>query len=267
MNQSLHETRCLPDYSLWDAFQGLRESGSRDEYLFLVRLAAKVPLLSEAAEDVKGRFLLCEAQTLPSDDGAPLVLCAISDGIAIGFPSGLVWNRDQVTVRFNELLPDASMEETSEGVDQLTRAIHADPICQRHRDRVRAGSDPATLWENREVIFPDLAFGPGVEANLKECANWFPTIVGKLITLDQSAGEWKIKGGPAPPWGTKVTPEQVEQMKNVAFRATRRFSSFDGTRKVFEWHARFGSGGRIHLRFDPDSREVEIGYIGPHLPL
>ena len=39
-----------------------------------------------------------------------------------------------------------------------------------------------------------------------------------------------------------------------------------GTRETFEWHARFGDG-RIHLRFDPQSREVEIGYIGPHLPL
>lgn len=36
---------------------------------------------------------------------------------------------------------------------------------------------------------------------------------------------------------------------------------------IFEWHARFGSGGRIHLRFDASIREVEIGYVGRHLPL
>ena len=56
-------------------------------------------------------------------------------------------------------------------------------------------------------------------------------------------------------------------MKNRFFREARMFQSHRGTREIFEWHARFGDGGRIHLRFDPPSKEVEIGYIGPHLPL
>ena len=267
MSQVFHETRCLPDYSLWDAFNGLRDSGFRDEYLFLARLAAKVPLLSEADECVKDRFLACEEQTLPQGDGEPLVFCAIVDGIAVGFSSQPAWDRDRITVSFNELLPDESIQETTEEIDQLTRAAHAGPICERHRDRLRAGSSPATLWANREEIFPNLVFGPGVEANLKEYASLFQTIVGKLVDLDRSAGEWKVEGGPAPRWRTKVTPEDPDQMKNAAFRATRRSPSHDGTRRIFEWHARFGSSGRIHLRFDAQSREVEIGYIGPHLPL
>ena len=178
MGQGIHETSCLPDYSLWDAFNGLRASGHRDEYLFLVRLTTKVPLLSEADEDVKDRFLACEEQTLPQGDGEPLVFCAIVDGIAVGFPSQPAWDRDRVTVRFNELLPDESIQDTSEGVDQLTRAVHADPICDRHRVRIRAGSNPVTLWENREQIFPNLVFGPGVEANLQDYANLFQTAIG-----------------------------------------------------------------------------------------
>ena len=266
MERSLHETLCLPEYSLHDAYQGLRSRGFREEYQFLAGLATKVPLLSEADEDAKDRFLGCEEQTLPQRDGEPLVYCAIVDGIAVGFPSRPTWDRDRMTVRFNELLPDASTEETSEEVDQLTRAAHAGPICDRHRDRLRAGSTPATLWENREEIFPNLLFGPGVEGNLREYASLFQTIVGKLVDLDRSAGEWKVVGGPAPRWRTKVTPEDPDQMKNATFLATRRFSSHDGTRRTFEWHARFGSSGRIHLRFDPQPREVEIGYIGPHLP-
>ena len=267
MDRSPHETPCLPEYSLHDAYQELHSRGLQEEYLFLVRLVTRVPLLSEAGADVKDRFLGCEEQTLAQDDGAPLVLCAIVDGIAIGFPSQSAWDRDRITVRFNELLPDESIEEMSEVVDQLTRAVHAGPICERHRGRIRAGSNPVTLWENRDEAFPNLVFGPGVEANLRECANQFPTILRKLVDLDRSAGEWRGVGGPAPPWRTKVTPEHSERMKSAAFRATRRFSSQDGVRRTFEWHARFGNGGRIHLRFDPQSRKVEIGYIGPHLPL
>ena len=64
-----------------------------------------------------------------------------------------------------------------------------------------------------------------------------------------------------------VTPESTRVMRDPVLREARGFRSHRGTREIFEWHARFGSGGRIHLRFDPDSREVEIGYIGPHLPL
>ena len=267
MSQVFHETRCLPDYSLWDAFNGLRDSGFRDEYLFLVRLAAKVPLLSEADGCVKDRFLACEEQTLSQGDGEPLVFCAIVYGIAIGFPSRPAWDRDRITVSFNELLPDESIQETTEEVDQLTRAAHAGPIGERHRDRLRRGSNPVFLWENREEVFPNLVFGPGVEANLKEYASLFQTIVGKLVDLDRSAGEWKAKGGPAPSWKTMVTPESESLMANPQLRRARIFLSSLGTREMFEWHARFGSSGRIHLRFDPQSREVEIGYIGPHLPL
>ena len=55
-------------------------------------------------------------------------------------------------------------------------------------------------------------------------------------------------------------------MSDPRLSAARMFRSHDGTRKLFEWHAKFGSL-RIHLLFDAGFRTVEIGYIGPHLPL
>ena len=99
---------------------------------------------------------------------------------------------------------------------------------------------------------PNLIFGPGVEDNLKDSAHLFQTIIGKLVHLDRSAEEWRARGGPAPPWRTRVSPESVERMKNAAFRAARRFRSRLGTVEMFEWHARYGDSGRIHLRFDPE---------------
>ena len=47
---------------------------------------------------------------------------------------------------------------------------------------------------------------------------------------------------------------------------TPRFSSCKGSNELFMWYARYGNSGRIHLRFDASTYEVEIGYIGPHLP-
>ena len=129
------------------------------------------------------------------------------------------------------------------------------------------GSNPTKLWENRGIAFPNLVFGPDVQDNLTESANLLSTIVGKLKALDASARDWFDRGGSAPRWNTKVTSESRAVMTNPALREARRFRSHLGTREIFEWHARFGDHGRIHLRFDAESREVEIGYIGRHLPL
>ena len=265
--RNLYDTQCLPGYSLFDAYLELRSREYREEFRLFMGLNDRQPLLIEIGPDMEDRFLACEEQTLPAPDGEPLVLCAIADWIAIGFPSAPIWDRDRITVRFNELLPDGTIEEASEEIDQLTRSAHAGPVCDRHRECLLTGSDPGTLWENRQTVFPHLVFGPDVEGNLKDQAHLFSTIVGKLKDLDRSAREWRDVDDRAPPWKTKVTPENTLKMKNRSFREARRFRSHGGTRETFEWHARFGEGGRIHLRFDPDSREVEIGYIGPHLPL
>lgn len=262
MNQDLHEVTCLNDWSLWDALLELQRVGAREEYLFFVRLSTKVPLLSEIAQDVMDRFLGCEAKSLPPKDGAPLLLCSITDGIAVGFPSEPVWDRDQLTVRFNELSDDDIILEVSETIDNLTRIAHARSICERHRVVLRQCKNFAELWGNRTIAFPHLVFGPDVDVNAAD----LQTVINKLASLDDTAAKWRDIGGAVPPWMSKVTPESGSVMNNEKLREARRFRSRDGTQKLFVWHARFGSQGRIHLRFDPRAYEVEIGYIGKKLP-
>ena len=264
---ALYDTQCLPGYSLFDAYLALRSGGFREEFRLLMGLTDKQPLLTEVGPDVKDRFLACEEQTLPADDGEPLVFCAITDGITVGFPSAPEWDRDRVTVHFDELLPDETIEPTSEEIDQLTRAEHAGPICARHRDRLLAGSNPVTLWQNREAAFPNLTFAPGVQNDLRKYGHLLFTIVGKLAALDASARDWRDNDRPMPRWNTKVTSESQTVTSNPSLRESRTFTSHRGTREVFAWHARFGDHGRIHFRIDTESREIEIGYIGWHLPL
>lgn len=261
------DTLCLADYTYFDACIDLQRSNHRDEYVFLMRMASKYPLLDDVGEEVRDRFLGCQELKLADKDGEPLVLCAINDGIAVGFPSTPTWDSDRLTVEFEELLAGETIGQASEEIDQLTRAGHAYGICDRHRDRIRVPNDPKTLWEERRELFPGLIFGPGVQDNLRTCANRLSTVAAKLLDLDRSAQEWRVAGGPAPSWRTKVTPESEGLKRFPKLLAARRFQSHIGSRELFEWHARFGSGGRIHLRFDPRSREVEVGYIGNHLPL
>ena len=272
--RSAHEFRFPDGRSLFDAYQDLRQQGRRDESAFLMSLTEKVPLPSGVVPEVKDRFLLCEAtacetKTLPPEDGAPLVLCAIADGVAVGFPSEPIWDRDRITIAFRELLPDDSFADAAEEIDQLTRPAHAGSIADRHARRARYRIKvPADLWSERAAAFPHLTFGPDVEGQLgKLQTGWLTTIVNRLTDLDEAASAWKEAGGPAPPWTCKVTSESESVMNNGKLREARRFRSVRGERCLFEWHARFGSSGRIHLRFDAGPREVEIGYIGRHLPL
>ncbi len=271
MSRSLHETRWPDEGSLFDAFREIMRRGARDQSLFLMKLSEKTPLLSSLAPDIIGRFRMCEAKTLSPGDGAPLVLCAVTDAIAVGFPSEPVWDRDRLPVDFLELLPDGTLGDAHEEIDNLTRSAHAGPIVGRHRERLRRQySDAADLWNRRGQMFAHLAFGPDVGEHLAELnAGWLPTLVNRLAELDETAAEWVAVGGDAPPWKCKVTPESqsVRDYKKGKLLQARTFRATGGERVLFQWHARFGSGARIHLRFDASARKIEIGYVGVHLPL
>lgn len=261
--RNAYETECQPGYSLFDAYESLRLSGFRDEYRFLMGLASKTPLLANVDENARGRFLACRELTLPGEDGEPLVLCAKFDGVAVGFPSARIWDSDRVPVEFEELLPDDTIMKASEEADQLTRMGHAQPICDRYRERLRAGSDPSEFWRNRAAIFPRLIFGPDVEHNLIRSAGQFSTIMDKLAGIDRAAQEWSANTELQ--WRSKVTDESKSVMQDPRLRDRRMFrSQQSGKKELFTWHARYGDSGRIHLRICRSTWKVEIGYIGPH---
>ena len=267
MVRSSHEIYCTENYSLFDAFLDLRPGGHRDEFLFFVQLTSKLPLLQDVAPKLKEQFLGCESLTPPHEDGQPLLLCAIADWVAISFPSRQDWDSGRLTVRFMELRPDEKLVETVDEIDNIATPRHAREVAEQHQRRLLAGSDPVELWENRHAAFPYLVFGPGVEENLQSAAGLFSVIVRKLMLISQSADEWAHGEVAMPNWKTKVTRESASVRNNPVRLAARRFPSQAGGTRIFEWHARYGNNGRIHLDFDTTTREVEIGYIGPHLPL
>ena len=286
-SRDLYSIQCYPYESVWDAYLDLDRQGWWQESLFLMQLADKSPYLNDVDEDVllknvdqkvKDRFRLCEAvgcdaKTLSSEDGKPLVLCAITDGIAVGFPSEPIWKRDQLDVSFNELIEDSTGEiselEVSETIDNLTQTAHAKPILERHIASIREISSPAELWNKREEAFPNITFSPDVERNLTRLgnSNTLQIVIKRLASVDDSVTEWRKARGYMPQWQCKVTDESDPVKNNPRLREARRFRSCKGSSELFMWHARYGNSGRIHLRFDASTYEVEIGYIGPHLPL
>ena len=258
------EVWCLPGYSLRDAMYSLIAT-ARDEANFLLHLTAKAPLLVGLSAATKDQFLACETVSLCPDDGEPLLICAIQGWITVSFPSKPDWEQNALTIRFRKLLPDDEWCEDQEVIDNLACTEHAAPICERHRARVHSILTPMQQWEQRDETFPHLLFGLDVDNSVRRSGQ-LSAILQRLQRLNRDAAAWQNIGGPEPPWSSEVTPESGGTMNDPRLKSRRMFRSHDGTFKLFEWHAKFGSM-RIHLIFDAASRNVEIGYIGPHLPV
>ena len=182
MSVSLYEIPCAGGWSLHDALYELQRRGAREEYLFLVKLSQKYPLVAEIGDDVEKRFQRCEARELPPEDGEPLIMCVIGNAVSVSFPSDSVWDNDEVTVRFNERLPDATIDEASETIDNLARATHAQPIIKRHREAAILSADVETLWNRREEIFANLAFHPNVKSRLEDLSPKALDVIAKAFS-------------------------------------------------------------------------------------
>ena len=279
MSRPAHETPYMLGWSLWDALQELRRGMPPEERRLIMALFGKSRPLTDVEPDIRDRFLGCEATTLPPEDGAPLVLCAITDGIAVGFPSG-GWNCDQLTIRFTEMLDDGSIVEASKTIDNLALSAHARSICRRHlerqRDARRRCRNGAELWEVRQIAFPNLVFGPDVEGHIKKLGGTdLRMLVKKLEMLDALTAAWRNNKIPTPPGGdwdiAGVRDESDTVKNNPRFREERRFRSRRGSRKLYFLHTDFRVDKRIYFRYDdshvPHKRKVEIGYVGKHLKL
>ncbi len=213
----INEIYCTPNHSLFHAFLSLNRAGAKEEFSFLISLAGKTPLMKEVQGDIKSRFLACETVKFSHDDGKPMLLCALTDWVAVGFPNS-PWDCDQITIRFNELLPNGTIETIEEKIDNLTRSDHAGPIRDRHQSLFRTGLDLRTLWENRNQAFPNLILGPEVEEQLSHLPiNFSHTVIHRLTELHSAASDWQ-KGETMPRWPCKVTPEGSKVMNNPKFR-------------------------------------------------
>lgn len=269
------DIQCAPGISLDQMWYSMFKSpNSRDEAQFFMILSSQTSLLTESNPAVSSRLSGCELCPIPGmpttrEDSAPLLYCAITDGIAIGLPSHPIWDSDELDINFDELLPNDQFESRTETIDNLTRPEHSNAILERHQAHLR--SDIANfkeLWELRQPAFPNLVFGPDVEDQLRDVnPGDLSAIVKKLSMLDEDAGNWQVTDSAMPEWSSNVTPESNSVRNNPALIRARRFRSSSGSIEIFEWHARFGNAGRIHLRFIAETKEVEIGYIGKHLPL
>ncbi len=265
LQRAMESIQLTQESSLLDLLFQLQRSKSREEARFWLSLSQKMPLLTDLPVASVDRFHAFEADPKLGAAAKVLMLCVQESAIAISFPILPEWDKDQLDVAFTELLADGSIEPSSEPIDNLARSVHVQAILARHQQQNFADLTPANFWQNRGKVFPALCFGQDIAAHIESTSGHFWTIMRRLADLNASAAAWK--SGPAPDWKTKVSPESTQTSKNAKLLKKRKFRDTQGVTQDYEWHARYGNSGRIHLRFDAANHTVEVGYIGPHLPL
>ena len=274
-NVRMHELRCAPGITMDQALWDLMRRGEMETYIFMSQLAKLTPIHLELQEEVRDRFLRCEAigcepLGMAAIDGELLVLCACSGSVLVSHPFNSMWDRDSLTVVLNELQPDdASVVEVSETVNALSRSSHADAIASRIGSGVLGTIKTfEMLWELRSEAFPHLEFGPDVNGQLNVINQGLVSgIKDKLTALNRDAGRWQTQRRGDIRWSIRVTDESNSVKNDPRLSEARRFASVTGNSEFFFPHARLGNSVRIHLRVDSESRTVEVGYIGKHLPL
>ena len=263
--RTMDQIRCRDNLTLIQVYSELRRRGkARDHRMSLMeRIDRAHFLLDGLGPEVKKQLRGCKSTELPTDEGVPLVLCALTGAIAISVPSEPAWNRDRIPVEFIEQGAHRRVE-----IDNVARSVHARSVAERHRQRLRSQcSDTAQLWGGRAKLFPSLTFGLDVEDHLAKLdLERSSTLVNRLADLDDTAAAWADDGGATPPWRSEVKRESDSVWNNRRLREKRRFRSADGASCLYELHVQLGGRRRIHLRSDARTREIEIGYIGAHLP-
>ena len=273
MKEPLYTIPCLPDGSLWDVALRMRSEGAKDEFRFFASLGAKFPLLESVNEGIKDRFLRCEVSAFELEqvtgaDAEPLLFCALNDGIAVGFPSKPIWERDVITMKIIEIDLSETITESFERVDNLTGVKHAERIVDSEHSRILSSArNFSHLAEARERVFPNLRFGEDSWEYIGTLNVSLSAIIKKLKLLDEFAEEWASSRGPLPRWGQQVSDESERVKNNPRLRSHREFKSCDGEIRLFSLHMKFANGDRIHFRCTRDDFSIEIGYIGSHLPL
>ena len=171
----------------------------------------------------------------------------------------------------NEALEAAKAER-----DQENAARNAAENCvQKLREKKSSlESDLADVSKEleRRMRFPHLEFGPDAVDDYENLrSDDLPMVNKRLNLLDETAMEWRVKGGIMPPWKCDARDEGDTVKSNPKFREQRRFKSCHDGAEYFFWHINCGEldgkKGRIHFRFDESTHEIEVGYIGKHLEL
>lgn len=260
---AIHQTQLAEDYTV---LQWLTD-GKVDHDLknFFWSISTKMNFDHAVSNAVKSRFSLSDFHFEQRQAGG-LGLAYLLDTTAVSLPSEEYWLQTHIRVRHTWLENAETEREEDVETLNLSEMTHVPVVFDELTGKAQGvlKDKPVNFAERKADCFPHLTFGLDVDAQIAELSvEILRVAIAKLSVLDGAVRNWR----------REKTEEPVLPQVNTESEATmqrygneREFRSASGEKKVFNLHAMMGSGYRIHLQIDKEHKNLEIGYIGEHLP-
>lgn len=236
------------------------QGAEREHFAFLMGLLYKVPYEQDVSKELRQSGAAFDSELVG------LMWSMVAGFIACSVQGEELWRNSTLDFECSYLQDDGEILVRTSTVDHVSCANHAYRLVDQANAALAEATVPRDFWGRRTMLCKHLTFGLDVENQLAGIdESEFALILDRLRELDQSAREWKESATDVPKWRSHVTPESGRSRKDPKEVKARTFKDDKGDPVYFEWHARYGSGGRIHFVFARDEFKITIGYCGKHL--
>ena len=196
----------------------------------------------------------------------------------VGFSTRSPWNASPVAVVIERLGTDGVVDTRPGELVNLHSldvfAIFEADFRKRKEDALGSGRDVLEQWD---LLYPLLVLcdrAKGQLASWSHSATVLEQVKASLSALERFSSEWKEDLVPAysrealraAGLNHEVSGESETVRNNPDLKKRREFWLPCGRKEVFEDHVKLSGGFRIHMYADVNTRNLYIGYVGPHLP-
>ena len=263
IKDTIYQTPLAEDYTVFQ--WSYDEQVDRDLRSFFLKISTKVNFEQNVSNAVKEQFYLSGFH-FEQLQASGLGLAWLLHTTAVSLPSEECWLQTHVPVRHTWFENQETERVEDVEVLNLSKMTHVPVISDEMTGRAQGTlkGQPPALAERKADCFPHLTFGLDVDTQIaKLSVEILRMTIAKLIVLDAAVRNWR-RGRMEEPILPKVNTESEATMQR--YGKEREFRSAGGEKKVFNLHAMMGSGYRVHFRIDKEHKNLEIGYIGEHLP-
>jgi hypothetical protein len=243
----------------------------RDKRNFIRTVATKAPYIEDA---LLGREAeaeqYCEC-TLDGTHGLGITGAFLFDAPLVSIGGDPRFAQASLRVRVVEFAVEGDPVESEATVESISSVAHVEQRANWLDARIAAElRDGQTVLAHAPDVLPSLRFGERARGQLVKMTGtepYFTQVVRHLRVLSSAAAAWA--DGPFEAGGITFSEESKATLRHGSYGPMRVFPCSDGTSRQFSKHSK-PTGGNIRIYFLPrveGAMLLEVGYVGPHLPI